>query len=150
MTSNIPTTETSEADRSTLSKYPPMIVYIAAYTRAFAHTPTKQGEGQTSQRICTVTKRRYLPTAGEDLGPPTLFAAPRSILLYSWAHLPGSSSLVGAPLGYKREDTSDARGRTQAPLGLESLRTYSLELPRRHLHPDLGFLKLSSIQLIME
>jgi hypothetical protein len=65
---------------TTLSMYLPMHVgmpiYAIAYTRAFAHMPTRQGKGESSQKISTVTKRRHIPTAGEDLGPPALFVAP--------------------------------------------------------------------------
>jgi hypothetical protein len=43
-----------------------------------------------------------------------LFAAPRSILLYSYAHLSGFISLYMLPLSYKREATCVARGQTQA------------------------------------
>lgn len=102
MTFTIPATETGGGDRTTLSIYSPTqddeTVYVVAYTRAFAHTPIGQGGCEFGQMACTMTKRRYLPTVGEDLGPPALSFTPRPILLYSYAHLSGSSSIVRAPL----------------------------------------------------
>jgi hypothetical protein len=103
MTSTIPSVRRiGEGDGTTLSIYPSrhanVPAYASVYARAFTHTLTRHGEGESSQRIHTVTKRRYLPAAREDFGPPALCVAPRYILFYSRAHLLGSISLVCAPL----------------------------------------------------
>ena len=63
---------TCRGDRTTPSTYSSMQVDKPAYTKAFTHTLTRLDEGESRQRARTVTKRRYLPTAGENFGPPTL------------------------------------------------------------------------------
>jgi hypothetical protein len=53
------------------------------------------------------------------------------------------------PLTYKREGTCVPKGGRTLE-ALSSSAREGLELPQRYLHLNLGFLKLSTIQLIVE
>jgi hypothetical protein len=73
MTSTILTTEICEEDRQRghddIVHVPPthvdVPVYAIAYTRFFAHTPTRQGKGECGHKIRTETERRYLSATGK-------------------------------------------------------------------------------------
>jgi hypothetical protein len=102
----IPTTtpgeETCGRDKMTPPTYSPTQVdeppYASTYARAFTHTLTRWGGGESARGAHTRTKKILLTTVGEDVGPLAPSNAPRFILLYSWAHLSEPNSLVRAPL----------------------------------------------------
>jgi hypothetical protein len=74
MTSTIPL-QGRGGDMTSPSMYPSkhvgVPIYDVTYTRAFVHTLTRHDNGVFGQRIHTVIKRRYMPTAREDLGLPS-------------------------------------------------------------------------------